>query len=164
MRTVRPRHASFIAAALLAALAHADPSAMAEAKHEASLYRTALMRKDFAAIDRDMAPGVTFVYPGGQKVTKARFMANTEEFFGPLTITRLKVAVPSAKGSGGAQDFIMDFAVEGTMKMKGKGPKPSFVKNHAVFELHRTKKGGAWIVDSGRCLKMDTTVDGKPMR
>lgn len=161
MRFLEPRSPSLLVILALGTVAHAEPSAMAQARQQAALYRIALMKKDFTAVSEGIAPGFSIVYLGSQKADKAGFMADTKAFWGPLTVKDLKVAVPSAKTVGGGQLFVYEFTVEGTMK--GKGPKPSLVKNHSVFQMHRVRKGGAWIVDSGKCLVMKTTVDGKPV-
>ena len=158
MRTV-----SLLSLAALASLVHADPSPMAQAKEIAAKYRTAMMTKDFMTVDKDATPGFTLVYPDGEKATKAQFLANTKAFFGPLAIKSLKVTVLSAKRIGNAKLYKWNFDVVATMR--GKGPKPSLVKNHADVRIPpRSRRVEAWTFDSGKCLVMATTIDGKPMR
>ncbi len=156
------RFSPLLLLAALAPLAAADPSPMAQAKQEAAMYRSLLLKKEFGMLDKGISPKFSIVYPDGRKTGKAGFLADTKEFWGPLKVKSLMVDVISAKGSGTSQVFVWEFKADGTMKLKG--PKPAVVKNDAIFELHKVKKGGAWIVDSGKCLKMVTTVDGKAMR
>ena len=162
MRIIDPRAVPFLALLAFAPFAVADPSLAAQSRQQAALYRAALLRKDFGMLDRDLAPGFSIVYPGGEKTDKARFIADTKGFWGPLKVDPLAVTIDAAKQRLSENVYVWRFVAKGTMRTKGS--ERSVVKNEAVFALHRVKRGGRWLFDSGRCLKMSTTVDGKPMR
>lgn len=153
----------------LCAIAATLTSALADLKSDINTYNkafsTAMMKKDFATLEKLMKSGMTadFVYEeGGKKQDAKAMIASMKMGLGMLKkVESASSKVISVKESGNKATVVTERSMKGTMA--GEGNKEHKMVHVGVTTDTMVKVNGKWKMSKMIWKTKTATMDGKPM-